>query len=132
MMREFGFFLVAFVWFCQPAAAKLDERAKAGLKSLDPKTRLEQVCDLEAMDRIGNDKSNNHEPDRALGEVTAATEMKGDTLIAKGGAVRSHSHWYKLSYICKGSPDHMKVLDFSYKIGERIPESQWEADSLWK
>ena len=113
------------------AHAKLDKRALESLKGLDPKSRLEQVCGVEAMDRIGADQSNNHEPDRALADATSSSVLKDDKLIVQGGAIRSHHHWYHLSYTCIGTSDHLGVLKFTYKIGSRIPDSEWEADSLW-
>lgn len=124
-------FVSSVFLFAAPADAKLDKRALASLSGLDGKTKLEQVCGSEAMDRIGNDTSNDHEPDRAIAEATAPSVMKGDILTVTGGAVRSHHHWYRLSYTCTGSKDHLHVIRFEYKIGGRIPKAEWDADSLW-
>jgi hypothetical protein len=109
----------------------MDARFAASLKKLDPQTRLEQVCDLEAMNRIDRD-ANPYHPDRAKTDVVSHPVHTGDTVTGKGGAFRSKGRWYSFSFSCKSTPDHMKVLSFSYKIGEPIPESKWAALGLWR
>jgi hypothetical protein len=109
----------------------MDARFAASLKKLDPETRLEQVCDLEAMNRIDKD-ANPYHPDRAETDVVSHPQHVGNTVKGSGGAFRSKGRWYSFSFTCKGSPDHMQVLSFSYKIGEMIPESKWAALGLWR
>jgi len=104
---------------------------EASLAKLDPETRLEQVCDLAAMDRIAHDKNPYH-PDRAKSDVSLRPQHANSTLIVKGGAFRSGGRWYQLAFTCKASPDHMKVLSFTYKIGEEIPEAKWSSYGLWR
>lgn len=108
-----------------------DERFLASLKRLDPATRLEQVCDLEAMRQIARD-SNPYRPDRAKSDVISPPRHLGDTLKGSGGAFRSKGKWYAFSFTCKGSPDHLKVLSFGYKIGPLIPEAKWASYGLWR
>jgi hypothetical protein len=119
------------VLFSAAPAVAMDARFAASLKKLDPETRLEQVCDLEAMTRIAKDSSPYH-PDRAKTDVVSHPKHIGDTVKGSGGAFRSKGRWYSFSFECKGTPDHMKVLSFSYKIGELIPESKWAALGLWR
>jgi hypothetical protein len=122
--------LIAVVLSAAPSFA-MDPRFAASLKKLDPETRLEQVCDLEAMSRIDRD-ANPYHPDRAKTDVASHPQHVGDMVKGSGGAFRSKGHWYAFSFECKGSPDHMKVLSFSYKIGAMIPESKWAALGLWR
>lgn len=122
--------LIAVLLPAAPAFA-MDARFAASLKKLDPETRLEQICDLEAMTRIDHDPNPYH-PDRAETDVVSHPQHTGDIVAGKGGAFRSKGRWYSFSFACKGSPDHMKVLSFSYKIGELIPESKWAALGLWR
>ena len=49
-----------------------------------------------------------------------------------GGAFRSKGAWYQFSFTCTVTPDRMKVLSFSYKTGEAIPESKWANYGLWR
>jgi hypothetical protein len=113
-----------------PALA-VDARFAAALKRLDPQTRLEQVCDLEAMSRISRDP-NPYRPDRAKTDVLSHPKHAGDTVTGSGGAFRSKGKWYAFSFTCKGTPDHMTVMSFTYKIGAPIPESKWAALGLWR
>lgn len=129
-MKNTAVVLIATLLAATPALA-MDPRFAASLKKLDPQTRLEQVCDLEAMSRIAKD-AKLYRPDRAKTDVVSHPVHRGDTVTGKGGAFRSKGRWYSFSFACKGSPDHMKVLSFSYKIGEPIPESKWAALGLWR
>ncbi len=136
---------VSMEWFVKYAAAILavapfvlaspsravDARFYASLNRLDPGTRLEQVCDLEAMSRIDHD-ANPYHPDRAKTDVISSPKHIGDTVAGAGGAFRSKGQWYSFSFVCKGSPDHLKVVSFSYKIGQMIPESKWASYGLWR
>jgi len=121
---------IAILVAATPALA-MDARFAASLKRLDPQTRLEQICDLEAMSRIDRDTSPHH-PDRAKTDVLSHPRHSGDTVTGTGGAFRSRGKWYAFSFTCKGSPDHMKVLSFTYRIGAPIPESKWAALGLWR
>jgi hypothetical protein len=129
-VKHLSIVLLAAIAGVTPSFA-MDPRFAASLKKLDPGTRLEQVCDLEAMSRIAKD-SRPFRPDRAKTDVASHPQHAGDIVKGSGGAFRSKGHWYSFSFVCKGSPDHMNVLSFSYKIGEAIPESKWAAYGLWR
>lgn len=122
--------LAASAVFLNVAASASDSRFVASLRHLDPDTRLEQVCDREAMLRIARG-SRGFKPDRAKSYATALPQHVKDVLRAQGAAFRSKGKWYKLSFVCKGSPDHTEVISFDYKIGELIPARQWTTYGLW-
>jgi hypothetical protein len=105
------------------------EKFRKALDRLDPQTRLEQVCDLEAMNRIKKDRK--YAPDRAQGAASAEPKIEGDKLTATGGAFRSKGDWYELSCVCQATPDHMKVLSFEYQTGNPIPKAKWEGYGLF-
>lgn len=127
---KYSLVLLAATAAVTPSLA-MDPRFAASLKKLDRQTRLEQVCDLEAMSRIAKD-SRPYRPDRAKTDVISHPQHTGDTVTGAGGAFRSKGRWYSFSFVCKGTPDHMSVLSFSYKIGEPIPESKWASYGLWR
>lgn len=110
-------------------ALKLDPRAYRGLRKLDPDVRLEQVCDIEAMERIRRESA--FIPDRAKSYVISAPQHHGDTMEAPGAAFRSGGNWYRFSFSCTGAADHLDVLSFSYKLGPLIPKSEWDGYALW-
>src|SRR5438105_3921468 len=107
-----------------------DAKFQAALNRLDPQTRLEQVCDLEAMKRLKQEQK--FPADRAQGAASAEPKTEGHKLTAKGGAYRSKGAWYELSFVCQADPEHMKVLSFEYQTGKAIPESKWEDYGLWR
>lgn len=114
------------------AHAEMSKSLEKDLRSLTMGDRLEQVCDIRAMEDIAKDKTGKkHDPDRALAYGIKDPVVKGDTLIVEGGALRSHGRWHSLSYNCTASPDHMKVIHFEYVLGPYIPQSEWEKYGLF-
>ena len=120
----------AFTFTLVTSAGAADSRFLASLSKLDPQTRLEQVCDLAAVNQIGK-KENLRKPDRAKANVITAPKVRGDTIEGTGGAFRSGGKWYAFSFTCKGSPDHLKVLSFTYRVGALIPKAKWPEYGLW-
>jgi len=115
--------------FAMPASGA-NKRAEKNLEILDPTTRLEQICAMETMSRVHRD-DNPYRPDRAIIYALAAPVIKGDTMVGEGGAFRSKGKWYRYSFTCKATADHMAVSSFSYRIGSPIPEDQWESYGLY-
>lgn len=113
-----------------PASA-LSKRLAKELLKLDPATRLEQLCDIEAMHRINRDPNAFH-PDRAVLAATSNPETTGHIIRGSGGAFRSKGKWYNFSFKCEASDDHMSVISFDYKLGKLIPPEQWSKDGLWQ
>ena len=113
-------------------AFAVDRRFEASLRKLDPTTRFEQLCDMEAMQRIGRSKSNPYKPDRALTAAVSEAVVTGDTMKGKGGAFRHRKQWYQFSFTCTVSPDRMKIKSFDFQVGAEIPESKWEDYGLWR
>jgi hypothetical protein len=115
---------IVLLLIATPAFAN-DARFIESLKKLDPQTRLEQACDLEAMRRISSS-------DRAKSDVISHPVHNGNTLTANGGAVRQNGKWYQLSFVCKATPDHLSVISFTHKVGALIPEEKWASYDLWQ
>lgn len=111
--------------------AQAQTRDDSFLEKLEDTTRLEQVCSLEAMTRVKRDK-NPYRPDRAVIHAMAEPKRNGDTLTGEGGAFRSKRKWYQFSFVCKAEPGHMKVTEFTYKLGDEIPEDKWEEFGLYQ
>ena len=122
---------LAVVSMISAASFASDKRTAAMLRGLDPATRFEQACDIEAMSRIGKDTAPFH-PDRAVIAAVSDTKVTGDTMEGSGGAFRSGGKWYQFSFTCRATPDRMKVVSFSYKVGTLIPEGKWEEYGLWR
>lgn len=123
-MRKRLIALVGIALLASQSAYALPERMIESLKKMDPETRLQQRCDLEAMNRI--QKDNHHMiADEMVPYAFGQTKTKGNLLIARGAAFRSHNVWRHISYRCKTDDDHLNVLSFEYKIGAEVPRSDW-------
>jgi hypothetical protein len=108
----------------------MDARLRSGLLKLDPQTRLEQRCDAEVLDRISHD-DRKYNADRVVAYAFATPEMSDDGIRSPGAAFRSKGKWYRLKFKCRTAPDHMEVLQFRYRIGDQIPESDWSKYNLY-
>jgi hypothetical protein len=113
-----------------PAAHALDSRMKTELLELDLDTRLEQRCDAEVADRIAREDKR-FAPDKVIAYATQEPKEDGDEIRTRGGAFRSKGEWYHVSYKCLTAPDHIQVLSLRYKIGDKIPEDEWEQYNLY-
>ncbi|MDT3687210.1 MAG: DUF930 domain-containing protein [Pseudorhodoplanes sp.] len=125
--------LAALIMFAlAPGYAQAEtSRFDRSLLHLDPMTRLEQVCAIETMARVNRD-DNPYKPDRAVIYAVSKPNLVGDTVAGNGGAFRSKGKWYQYSFVCKTTPNHMKVSSFSYKIGKEIPQNMWDAYGLYR
>jgi hypothetical protein len=115
---------------CGAPALANDSRVEKMLKQLDPDARFEQICDLEAMKRIGKE-AKPHKPERTIVSALSQPKVAASTMSGTGGAFKSKGQWIQFSFMCQTSPDHMKVQAFTYQIGEPIPEEKWEPHGLW-
>jgi len=122
-------FILGLVFLAGSASAQ-DQRFLDSLRRVEPNTRLEQVCDYSVMSRISHDTK--RVVDRAKSDVTSPPSHLGNSVTASGGAFRSDGHWYLLTYVCKGTPDHLHVTSLQYKVGGLIPESKWSSLGLWR
>ncbi|MEI8700876.1 MAG: DUF930 domain-containing protein [Mesorhizobium sp.] len=128
-MKKLCLTVLALVALALPANA-MDSALRTGLLKLDPQTRLEQRCDAEVLDRITRD-DHKYKADRVVAYAFATPEMETDAITSPGAAFRSKGQWYRLKFKCRTAPDHMQVLDFRYRIGEEIPETDWSEYNLY-
>lgn len=110
--------------------AKADARLTRSLMRLDSGQRFQQMCDVAAMKSIAHG-GEGVRPDRAMLDAVSSVRQDGDTLSGDGGVIRSKGKWRKLSFTCVATPDRLTVLSFTYKLGDEIPESDWERYNLW-
>ncbi len=128
-MRAFGLAIGAATLVATQALAA-ENRFERALQMLAPAERLEQLCDYTAMKRIRKE-TGKFRPDRAVANATAEPRIRDNTIVAKGGAFRSHRKWYALSFTCTVTPDRTAVVAFHYTIGPEIPAAKWASDGLW-
>jgi hypothetical protein len=112
-----------------PAFA-IDARLRSQLEKLTPEERLEQRCDMEAMDQIGDGKGG-FRPDKVIAYAFGDPKLDGTTIKTRGAVFRSKGEWYRLSYKCEASPDRLEVNAFKYKVGDVVPHEDWAAHYLY-
>ncbi|MDG4885427.1 DUF930 domain-containing protein [Mesorhizobium sp. WSM4884] len=128
-MKKLCLMVLASLTLAGPAKA-MDNALRAGLLKLDPETRLEQRCDAEVLDRISHD-DHKYKADRVVAYAFATPQMSADAIRSPGAAFRSKGQWFRLKFKCQTAPDHMQVLQFRYKIGDEIPETDWAKYNLY-
>lgn len=96
---------------------------------LSPETRIEQRCDARAMGSVGREHKG-FRPDEFVAYAFAETVLRGDSIHAPGGAIRSGGKWYRLSYTCETSPDGLDIKSFAYLLGAEVPRKEWDEHFL--
>jgi hypothetical protein len=107
-----------------PAYA-IDSRIVSQLNKLDPQERREQRCDMEAMSRIAK-ADDAFRPDKVIAYSRADIIEKGDDIRAPGAVFRSAGSWYKLKFHCRTGNEGLSIVSFDFKIGDKIPRSEWD------
>lgn len=120
--------LAAFGLTATPTLA-ITPKMISSLKQMDPQTRLEQRCDIAALETIARDEER-FKPDKVIAYAFADPKFESNTVIAKGAAFRSGGEWRKLSFVCKTGPERIELKSFDYKIGDIVPRENWDAHYL--
>lgn len=114
-----------------PAAMALDNaRLNRQLMRLDPQTRLEQTCDTEVMRQI-NREHRDFNVDKVIAYTFKDPATVKNALKAPGAVLRSHGDWYRLSFKCETGPRHLDAHKMQYRIGAKIPRSEWREHDLY-
>lgn len=128
--RKAAFCILALMPLCASSAFAIDARIRSQLEKLTPEERLEQRCDIEAMNEISAAKGG-FRPDKVIAYAFGDPKLDGTTLRTKGAVFRSRGEWYRLSYKCEASSDRLEVNAFKYKIGNVVPHEDWAAHYLY-
>lgn len=116
--------------FLPSAGHALDAKLKAQLLKLDPKTRLEQACDTEAMIRI-KEQDNPYRPDKVIAYTFKDPTYGANSLNAPGAVFRSRGEWYHLSYKCHTDAENLSVQKLTLKIGAQVSHQNWDKYYLY-
>lgn len=102
---------------------------RAALEQMEEGTRLEQLCDIEAMAQIAAHLQA-FKPDRIVAYARAGVRLSDNTLVAEGAAFRSGRKWHDLTFKCEFSADRQNVQTFEFAVGRAIPKRDWERYNL--
>lgn len=104
-------------------------QTREALPTLELGTRLEQICNLEAMAQVAKwDKT--YRPDRVVAYAMANTKVKSGVITATGAALRSGGNWYNLTFNCGILPETEQVQSFEFALGKPIPREEWAEHGL--
>ncbi|WP_170854951.1 DUF930 domain-containing protein [Xaviernesmea oryzae] len=103
--------------------------AVKALRALAPDDRIEQLCNIEAMEQIHRLRPSRR-PDFIIAYAIKPPALSGAVFTADGAAFHDRKHWVRMRYRCGVSPDHAKVTQFAFAIGEDIAADQWSSYSL--
>jgi hypothetical protein len=118
--------------FCaEPPSAGVvaKKRLDAELLRLEIGTRIEQRCNMHAMDVVRRE----HwpmDPDEGVVAAFAAPEQNGTRVHAAGAAIRSRGDWYHIEFDCVTSDDGLDIKAFRYLLGPTVPRSEWSEHNL--
>ena len=110
-------------------AHPLSRKMREMLPLFEEETRLEQLCNLEAMAQIAASLKQ-FNPDRVVAYAKADVRIDNNRLVAEGAAFRSRQRWYGLTFNCGLSPDRHAVQDFEFRVSKAIPKRLWEQYNL--
>jgi hypothetical protein len=122
-MKTFCTAAVALGLLAPASAHAADQKMISEIEKLAPRDQLEQRCDTEGMAKVSGDK---------VIAYTFADPKYGQThLDAPGAVFRRDGEWYRLAFHCSTTPDHASITAFDYKVGTRIPHSDWDRYYLY-
>lgn len=114
---------VALLAYATPSLA-IDANIIRQLNRLSPKERIEQRCDIEAMEQISKGKGG-YNADRVVSYTFGAPKVGANSVKADGAAFRSKGNWYRLQYDCTINTKTLSVTSFQFQIGEKVPQEDW-------
>lgn len=103
--------------------------ARRALPQLAPQERVIQLCNIEALAQLRQQRSG-FQPDLVIPYAMKDANVTGQILEAKGAAIRSKRHWYGLAFNCEVAPDFKTVVAFEFLLGAEISKDQWADHNL--
>lgn len=109
----------------EPKMAKI----RQALTTFADSERMVQLCNIEGLEQIRR-TAPTYDPDTLVGYAMADLDYNGSTISATGGAFRSRRKWYGISFKCTVAPGYEGVTAFEFKLGDPIPQDEWEDHNL--
>lgn len=104
-------------------------QVRRSLGTLDPGERVNQLCAIEALEQIRL-AAPQYAPDTLVSYAMSDPVTSGLMISAMGGAFRSRRQWFGLAFECTAAANLSGVASFSFRLGDPIPETEWEEHNL--
>lgn len=105
------------------------QRIRQGLRGFADSERMIQICNIEALEQIRR-AAPAYDPDTVVANAMSDLVWQGMTIAAAGGALRSRRRWYEIAFHCTVASGYEAVTAFDFKLGDPIPEDEWEEHFL--
>ncbi len=109
----------------EPKMAKIRQT----LTTFADSERMVQLCNIEGLEQIRRGEPK-YDPDALVGYAMDDLVYNGFTISAPGGAFRSRRKWYGIVFKCTVAANLEGVTAFEFKVGDPIPEDEWEDHNL--
>lgn len=106
-----------------------DPRVKQAMGQLPVKKRILQLCSIEALEQIRNQRPEDF-PDMLVPFGPSGGFIGKEQIDASGGAYRSKGTWHDVNFKCKVNLETVEVVSFSYAIGGVVPQASWKSRKL--
>jgi len=96
--------------------------ATTAMRDMPREARGSQLCTTELREQL------RRAPEPYRLELLPSYVLPGGTVLTvPNAAFRAGGVWYDLTFRCTVDADAIRVVDFSFKVGNAIPRSQWQA-----
>lgn len=96
--------------------------ATTAMRDMPRNMRGSRLCTTELREQL------RRAPEPYLPELLPSYELPGGTVLAvPRAAFRAGGVWYDLDFRCTVDADALRVVDFSFKVGNAVPRAQWQA-----
>ncbi|WP_113504335.1 DUF930 domain-containing protein [Ensifer sp. ENS03] len=102
-----------------------DPRVKQALINLPVKKRIRQICNIEALEQIRNQRPDTP-PEGLFPFGPNGGFITKNRMDASGGAYPSKSNWYDVDFQCIVNDEATEVVSFSIAIGGQVPKADWK------
>ncbi|MET3612049.1 hypothetical protein ABID16_000354 [Rhizobium aquaticum] len=103
-------------------AAVGGQAAVAAMGDIPREARVGQLCATELREQL------RHATPRYNPMMLPAYRLRfGNVLDVPEAAFRTPGDWYNVSFRCEVDDGGLKVVSFAFKVGDRVPQSEWKA-----
>ncbi|MEM5473877.1 DUF930 domain-containing protein [Hoeflea sp. AS60] len=96
--------------------------ATTAMRNMPRDARGSQLCTTELREQL------RRAPEPYQPELLPSYRLPGGNVLSvPKAAFRARGIWYDLNFRCTVDADALRVVDFTFKVGNAIPRSQWQA-----
>lgn len=94
------------------------------LGDLPPRRRIVQMCSIEALAQIRQQRSGKSMPHGLVPFSETGGRIDGNRLDARGGAFNIGNDWFGIDFYCEVDMDNFTVTSFRFELGGPVSEAE--------